>query len=187
MRHAHGCEQDGHALSGWASLLLGLFHRTGHLKVMREDSLVKLPEQWAWLQTQRIYEALPRFTEAIERLSLAARAVKREHEVTAEALTKWICRDKRLELADHLLVAAQGEIRLDPLLENGEVPLVEPRLFHLGEQADLKVSQRHASPEPKGFAKLGSGKRGIARRERIVTHLGESSEAKKVEFLGVEA
>ena len=52
-----------------------------------------------------------------ERLGLPAAAVKREHQLRAEALAQRMLGDERLELADHLGVTTEREVGLDALLE----------------------------------------------------------------------
>ena len=56
--------------------------------------------------------------------------------------------DELLELSDELPMAAEGELRLDPLLERREANLFEPLDRRLGKRLVGEVGERRATPEP---------------------------------------
>jgi len=53
----------------------------------------------------------------VQSLSLPARPVEREHELSAETLPKGVLRDKRLDFGDQVVLTAEGEVGFDSLLE----------------------------------------------------------------------
>ena len=59
--------------------------------------------------------------------------------------------DERLELADELVLAAEAQLGLDPVLESGEPELLEPRDLALREGVVTKVGQRGAPPQGQGL------------------------------------
>ena len=63
----------------------------------------------------------------VERLRLPTAAVEREHQQAEQVLAVGMSRDQPLELTDHLPVAADGELRLDPSLGCREHQLLELR------------------------------------------------------------
>ncbi len=95
-----------------------------------------------------------------ERVGLAARAVKRQHELPAQTLAQRVLTDQRLKLADERGVEAEGEIGLDPLLERGEAQLLEARDFRLRERLVREVGERVPAPQIEGVVEqFGGGRR----------------------------
>ena len=56
----------------------------------------------------------------LERGSLAAGAIQREHQLKVEALAQGVLAHQRFELGDQRTMLPEREIRLDSLLERGE-------------------------------------------------------------------
>ena len=55
--------------------------------------------------------------------------------------------DQQLQLADERCLAPQLELRVDPLLEDGQPQLLQPLGFVLGPRVEPKVGERIAPPE----------------------------------------
>ena len=92
---------------------------------------------------------------SFECLGVPAAPVESQHELAAEALPERMAADERVELGDELRVAPEDQLRIDALLEAGEVLLSEPgflqaceRLLELGERRAAPQLQR--SPEYRG-------------------------------------
>ena len=95
--------------------------------------------------------------------------------------------DQRLELADHLVVAAEPEVGLDPVLVRDESQLLEPRDRALGE--GLVAQVRQSGPAPEGEP-LGQQVGGLAERapaQRSVSLFGEPLEAFRVQLVRIDA
>ena len=86
-------------------------------RLLPQDRGLQTLERRPGLDAELLDERLTGVLVRRERLHLTARAVEREHQLAAKPLPERMPRDERLELADDLLVAAGGEIRLDPRLE----------------------------------------------------------------------
>ena len=90
--------------------------------------------------------------------------------------------DQALELADELAVATEGEIRVDAVLERGQVELVEPADLSLRPRFVGELGERRAAPELEGIAQdlRGGRRRGSSRLGR------ETFEALEVETVRLD-
>ena len=73
--------------------------------------------------------------------------------------------DQPLELSDELVGAAEGEVRIDAILQRGEVKLFEPIDLTLRPRLVGELGEWRAAPKRQGLAQaLGSSRRiGLAR------------------------
>ena len=83
-------------------------------------------------------------------------------------------------------MAAEREVRLDPLLQRDEPELVEPGDLGLGEGLVEEVRERRPSPERECLAERTLGRTRIAARERRATLGREADEPMDVHALGLE-
>ena len=123
---------------------------TGHRReleaaLLAQDRRVEALQLGARLDAELVDERLPRRRVHLERLGLPPGPVEREHQLRARALAKRVRSDERLELADELGVAAEGEVGVDPLLERREPQLLEARDLVLRERLE-RATRRAASP-----------------------------------------
>jgi hypothetical protein len=89
----------------------------------------------------------------LERLTLPAAAVEREHQQTVEALSARGLADERFQLTDDLGVpAAMRQVGVDPLLHRRHPQLFEPRDLGLGEPLVGQVGERRAAPDRQRLA-----------------------------------
>jgi hypothetical protein len=98
-----------------------------------------------------------RLTVRLERVGLAARAVEREHALRVQALAQRLLRQQRLELGQHLAVAAGVEILVDRDLERGRAQLVEAPDLRSGERFVGDVGQGRPAPQPQRLARGALG------------------------------
>jgi hypothetical protein len=119
----------------------------------------------------------------VERFLLAPRTGESEHQETTEPLAIGVPRGERRRVGDRAVVAAELDLRLDPVLERGEPELVEARNLRLEEALEGEVAERGAAPERERVAK---SRRALGRRERLrVVH--EPLEPASVDRAGVDA
>ena len=97
-------------------------------------------------------EEPPRVAIEIERLGLATRAVQRQHELGPERLAERMLTDERLQLADELRRAAEGEVGVDAALERDEPKLLEPWDLGLRERLARQVGKSRSAPETERLA-----------------------------------
>ena len=112
-------------------------------------------------------QRLPRRPVGVQSLRLPARAVEREHELAAQALRQRVLGDQTLELADELAVPAEGEIRVDAILERGEVKLRQPADLALSPRLVGELGEGRAAPEPRASRRLCAAAGGSARARPV--------------------
>ena len=100
-----------------------------------------------------------------ECLSLAAGPVEREHQLLPRALPERITSGETLELADHLRVLADRELRLDPVLERAESQLFQPRRLRPQRRLHGKIGERRTAPEGEGAVERADGRLGVDREQ----------------------
>ena len=161
--------------------------RRAELRVLLEDLPLEAPQRLARLEPELRGEVLPALLVHLQRLCLTTRAVQGQHELTAEALAERVALHERLELADQLVVEAQGEIGVDPLLERGQPKLLEPCDLRLGERLVRDVGQRRAVPQREPLSKpLGRPLRIVARKS-LPPLLQQALEDVRIERVGCDA
>ena len=88
-----------------------------------------------------------------QRLGLAAGAVQREHALGVQALAQRMRGDQRVELADHLGVAARREVGVDRALGRAQPQLLEPADLGGRERLVGDVGERVAAPQRERLAR----------------------------------
>ncbi len=83
----------------------------------------------------------------LKRLRLAARAVEREHELTAQPFAKGVLLDERLELAGQVAGAPGARARRRDALRARPAAFLEPRDLTLRKGLVGEIGQRRAAPE----------------------------------------
>jgi hypothetical protein len=78
---------------------------------------VKLAQLGPGLDPDLFHERLSGLPVRLEGLGLSTAAVKRQHLEAAQALAERMLLDQRVELGDDRGVAADGEVRIDSVLE----------------------------------------------------------------------
>ena len=119
----------------------------------------------------------------LERLGLAPAAVERQHLQAAQALAQRVLGDQRLELRGDGRVAAERELRRDPVLERRDPELVETGGLGLRKRLERQVGERRATPERQSLAEQLRGTLGLVAAERPLA-LGEQAlEPRQIEVL----
>src|SRR5208282_6829868 len=103
----------------------------------------------------------------LERFCLPAATVEGEHELTAKTLPHGVLADKLLQLGCECARRAEGQTRLDPLLQARQVQLLQPGDLGLCERFVTKVGKRRALPQRKRLIQRPRRVRCGARRESI--------------------
>ena len=94
----------------------------GHLErgVVSQDRLLEPLQGLAGLDPELVDQVVPSLLVGVEGVRLAVGAVEGEHLLGAQAFPERVFADEHLQLAEHLLVAALGEIAIDPVHEHGQ-------------------------------------------------------------------
>ena len=158
--------------------------RRGDRGILHEDRALELLKLGPGLEAQLSVERPPRIAVAVEGRCLAARAVEREHQLGAQTLPRWMPCDEALELGNEHGVPAEREIRLDPVLQDGEAQLLEPADLPPRELLIREIGQRLPSPElqrrPQALRRLTR----FAAVERLAPLRREPLEAVDIHLIG---
>ena len=106
--------------------------RPGGLALRREigflakNGLLELPKDGARIDPELVNKQAPRLPIDVQRLSLPARSIEREHELRAETFAEGVVAHEHLELSDNLGVSSELEVSCDPPLDAKEMNLFEP-------------------------------------------------------------
>ena len=125
--------------------------------VLGENGLVQLTQLGSRLEPELLDQQLARAPVDLERLGLAATAVERQHQLALKPLAQRFLHDRRLQLADQVVVSANGKLRLDPSLESNQPPLLEPSGLGLDEGLVGHIGKRRPAPQPERLPKRGRG------------------------------
>ena len=131
-------------------------------------------------------ERPPRGAVCLECFGLPAGAVQRQHELGAQAFPQRMPRDEPFQLGHELVVVAEGELRLDPVLEDADVQLLEALDLVLGEGLVREVRQRGSPPELECAAELVQCLRVVALVECGPALRDQPLEAVAVELVGLQ-
>src|SRR5262249_12541473 len=143
-------------------------------------------DRLARFQTEPIGQKAPQLLVAIERFRLAARAVERQHELSAQPLPQRMLGYEGLELADQVRMAGQRKVGFDSLLEDGQPQVLESGDLTLRERLVRDVGEGRSTPQrerrPKNARGLGSASLG-----QRSSPLGQKLlEARRIDFIPCE-
>ena len=99
------------------------------------------------VEAELLGERCPALLEHAQRVGLPARPVQREHQLAPQSLPQRMVGDEHLEIADESLVMGERQLRVDPLLDEGEPHLLQASDVGLGELLVGEVRQRWAAPQ----------------------------------------
>jgi len=125
-----------------------------------EDPFLEPPQLLTRLEAELVGEQRSPSPVDVERLRLAARLVEREHQLGAAPLSQWLLAHERLQLRKELGVAAELEVRVDPLLDRRGPFLFELRAFRAGDRV-VEVGERRAAPQAQCLPQLLGGACGV--------------------------
>jgi hypothetical protein len=154
--------------------------------ILLEDRVFELAERPPRLDPELGKERPPRRAVCLECFGLPAGAVQREHELGAQAFPQRMPRDEPFQLRHELVMVAEGELRLDSVLEDADVQFLEALDLVLGEGLVREVGQRGSTPEYEGAAKLLQCLRVVALVECGPALCDKPLEAVAVEFVGLQ-
>jgi hypothetical protein len=124
------------------------------LRVLVQDLLLEPLQRGAGVEPERVAEHVPRYLENLQGVRLPSRAVQREHQLCAKALAKRMFGNEPLQLDNDLLMAAELELGLNPLFDDRQTELIEPRRLLAGERVVAEVGQRLATEESERLREL---------------------------------
>ena len=116
-------------------------------RILREDRALEVPQTLGGLDPQIIDQLPARVLVGLQRVRLPVAPIQSKHEVRTEPLAIGVLADQRLELHNHVGMAAERELRLDQLLERRDPQVVETGDLAPGERLADEVAERRAAPQ----------------------------------------
>jgi hypothetical protein len=111
-----------------------------------QDGVLEFLQRVARLDAQLLSQELSGPLVGLQRLGLAPRAVQAQQQLLVQPLLQRVLGDERLQFGHQLGVAAEGQVGLDPDLQDGQVLLGEPGALGLGKRLVGELRQRPATP-----------------------------------------
>jgi hypothetical protein len=105
-----------------------------------------------------------------------AGSVAGEHELRPQSLPPWVCGDERLQLADQIRLAPEGEIGVDALLQRREAHVVQPPNLGLRKRGKGQILQGRPPEQSERFAQGRCGSLRITGRTRPPTLIHQGVE-----------
>ena len=137
------------------SLLVRRRRVVGHTQagLVPQDLRLDLLELGAGLDPELVDEAGACILVHLQGLGLPARTIQREHQLSAEGLSERMLGDEGFELADHIALASELEVGVDPLAADDEPQLLEASDLCLREVVECELGQSGTAPEVEGGLK----------------------------------
>jgi hypothetical protein len=117
--------------------------------IVIEDATFEIAQLGAGFETELLAEHASSSTERSKRLGLTPGAVEGEGEASVQPFTQRVFGNKRLQLADDMAMASEGEVGVDARLDSGKPLFFDP--CRLGSRCALvnEVDQRRPAPQRK--------------------------------------
>ena len=125
---------------------LGRF-RGGERGVLAQHLPLELLQLGAGVDAQLLDECVARSPVGLERVSLTAGPVEREHVLVAEPFAEWVRGDEPFELGDELVVPSERELGVVQQLERTQTPVLEPCCLRLRNRLAAEIGEGRATPE----------------------------------------
>lgn len=135
--------------------------RAGKPGVVGEDPPLEVLQRRARLEAELVDQRLACLLVRLERVHLPSRPVESEHEQAARTLAERMPAHELLQLGHELLVEAELQIGLDPVLERLHVQLCQAFRLAFGERLVRQLRQRRAAPHGESAAERPTGGRGV--------------------------
>src|SRR5207249_4636944 len=132
-----------------------------------KDRLLEIAQRASRLDSHLVDENLVCAAVGLEGVALSSGTVQRQHQLAPEALAVRVRGDELLQLGDHPVVAADGEVGVYPFLYGLQPQLVERGDRTLRERLVGEVGERRSAPQAQ---RLGEDRRtrGSGRRAGLV-------------------
>src|SRR5207244_950171 len=116
-------------------------------RVLEEDGALEPLQLGVGLDTELLAQRPPERLVAAQRLRLPAGAIQGEHQLAREALSDGVLGGERFELSYELVVASEGQVGLDPVLDDGEPLLLQASRLLSRERLIDEICQGRSAPE----------------------------------------
>ena len=156
-------------------------------RVLGQDGLLQPLEADAGLDPELVDQDLAGRPVGGQGVGLAARPVQGEHQLAVEVLAQRVQPDQRLQLGHQLVVAAEGQLGLDPGLGGGDLELLDPDQLRPGDVGrGGHVGQGRAAPQGERLAQQVGRPGRVAGGQGLAALAVQALEAVQVEALEVD-
>ena len=114
---------------------------------MREDALLEPAKLRSRLEAKLLREHATRLLEGLQRIRLAAAAVKRQHQLSPQSLPEGALHHCRAKRRDDLTMLAELECSLELLLERVNAQRLEPACLGAEPRGRCEALERRPAPE----------------------------------------
>ena len=114
---------------------------------MLEHVLVQIAQPLCGLDTELVDESGACGLKGGQRVGLPSGAIERHHLQLHQVLLEGMRDDQRLQLPEQLAVAAELEVKLDPLDDRAKALLLQPRAFSRQQAVRAHSPERLAAPD----------------------------------------
>ena len=125
--------------------------------VVVEDALLEVAQRTAGLEAELVAQHPARVGEGAKRLGLPPSAVQGEREPGVQSFAQRMLGRQHLQLADHVVVASEGQVGVDARLEHGQPLLVDGRCLGQGCAVVHQLEQRRTAPQRQRVGQCATG------------------------------
>ena len=147
----------------------------------RRIACSSFPQLQARLQPELLHEQRATDAVGVERSSLSAATVEREHLLLPQPLAQRVLGHQRLEFGGEGPVTTQCELGVDPVLDRRETQFLEPLGVDTRVGLELEVGKRPPAPERLCLAQLRRGTVDVTLGEQTSSLAHQLLEALEVE------
>jgi hypothetical protein len=148
--------------------------------ILAEDLCVQLLQRLAGVYPELLHQSPSRPVVGRQGFALVAGSVAGEHELSPQSLPPWVCGDERLQLADQIRIAAEGEIGVDALLQRRESQVAQSFNLHLRKRGKGQILKRRPPEQSERFAQGRCGSLRITGRTRPPTLIHQGVESLQI-------
>ncbi len=163
-------------------------------RVVAENLLLQRAQRGARLEPELVAQRMSERVVVLERVGLSACPVEREHRLCVQPLAQRVVGGEREDLTERLVVTAEGELRVDPLLERDQPQLLEALGFGLGELLVGELAVGTAAPEAQRLVdqrgserRVAGGAQRLALSHETLESVGVEQVALQLELVGARA
>jgi len=150
-----------------------------------EHRPLELLQRAARLEAKLVGEELARAPIDLQRVALAARAIQRKHQLTAQPLLERVRLDEPFELGHELGAASECEIGVDAVHKRRKAELLKAPDLRLDEVEQREVGERRAAEERERRPERRRGRSRVSVLERATPFHHERFELGDVELARV--
>ncbi len=179
----------GNRCGAWLGRLSDGTLGRGHVedRILGEDQALEVAQATSRLHPVLVEEVAGQLPVARQRLGRPSAAVQHEQPLLLQALAQAVLRGRCLDVRRDLRVPAQGQIRLEPVLQRLHPALLEARRLEPDQVRVAASRERWPAPEGQGRAQELARRRDVSARQPGARLGGQPLEPARVDVVGGDA